>query len=60
MFSCLRLYTPTHSTLLQSHVGGLEKVGDGQLDNPQLPSFLGSPVLNVIPVSLLEGEGTCP
>lgn len=29
------------------------------LDNPQLPNFPGSPVLDVSPVSLLEGEGVC-
>lgn len=44
---------------LQPRVGGLEKVVDGQLDSPQLPNFLGGLVLNVSPVSLLEGEGTC-
>lgn len=32
---------------LQPCVGGLEKVVDGQLDSPQLPSFLGGPVLDV-------------
>lgn len=44
---------------LQPQVGGLEKVVDGQLDCPQLPGFLGGPVLDVSPVSLLEGESTC-
>lgn len=44
---------------LQPHVSGQEKAVDGQLDSPQLPSLVGSPVLDVNPVSLLEGEGTC-
>lgn len=41
---------------LQPRVGGLEKVVDGHLDGPQLPGFLGSLVLDVSPVSVLEGE----
>lgn len=44
---------------LQPRVGGLEKVVDAQLGSPQLPSVLEIPVLDVSPVSLLEGEGTC-
>lgn len=42
----------------QLHAQGLEEVEDGQLNGPQLHSFLSSCVLDVRPASLLRGEDT--